>query len=295
MSDNYGFDFNNDGKVSFTESHMTYHIERETARNNSIGSSFDRSSPVTESVRISHKTKTEDSGNDLNIPDVPGKDEGSSSVKKKPNIAMIVFLIVSIYLIVACSLDYIFNHYFDSTKIISQSIQNMNQSDYQYAIQLIQDGEYREAANKLNYLKKSNFSDAAALKDYAWALYYYEMKDYVLAYNNLVECADVVRQHSEFDNPDELLETIKPLAEKQSADTKRYIEASNKKAAEQWNKSHTNTEKNKKSSSYDSSYESSDEFDVSDYYSAEDFYDDHYDDFFDYYDAEEYYEEHGGF
>ncbi len=33
--DRYGFDFNNDGKVSFEESHLTYHIERETARNNS--------------------------------------------------------------------------------------------------------------------------------------------------------------------------------------------------------------------------------------------------------------------
>ena len=35
MSDRYGFDFNNDGKVSFEESHLTYHIERETARKNS--------------------------------------------------------------------------------------------------------------------------------------------------------------------------------------------------------------------------------------------------------------------
>ena len=42
MSDRYGFDFNNDGKVSFTESHMTYHIERETARNNSLYDSLQR-------------------------------------------------------------------------------------------------------------------------------------------------------------------------------------------------------------------------------------------------------------
>ncbi len=34
MRDCYGFDFNNDGKVSFEESHLTYHIERETARKN---------------------------------------------------------------------------------------------------------------------------------------------------------------------------------------------------------------------------------------------------------------------
>ena len=33
--DHYGFDFNNDGKVSFEESHLTYHIERETIRKNS--------------------------------------------------------------------------------------------------------------------------------------------------------------------------------------------------------------------------------------------------------------------
>ena len=36
MSDRYGFDFNNDGKISFEESHLTYHIERETARNSSL-------------------------------------------------------------------------------------------------------------------------------------------------------------------------------------------------------------------------------------------------------------------
>ena len=49
---------------------------------------------------------------------------------------------------------------------------------------------------------------------------------------------------------------------------------------------------------YNSSSKSSsndDDYNAKDYYSAEDFYDDHYDDFFDYYDAEDYYEEHGGF
>ena len=35
-----------------------------------------------------------------------------------------------------------------------------------------------------------------------------------------------------------------------------------------------------------------DPYDVNDYSSEEDFYDDHYDDFFDYYDAEDYYNEH---
>lgn len=35
-----------------------------------------------------------------------------------------------------------------------------------------------------------------------------------------------------------------------------------------------------------------DPYNVNDYASEEDFYDDHYDDFFDYYDAEDYYNEH---
>ena len=54
--DNYGFDFNNDGKVSFTESYMTYHIERETARNNSLYDSLS-------SKRNSNHTPYKKSGN----------------------------------------------------------------------------------------------------------------------------------------------------------------------------------------------------------------------------------------
>ena len=44
MSDNYGFDFNNDNKVSWEESHLTYQIERETARNNSLYDATHRNS-----------------------------------------------------------------------------------------------------------------------------------------------------------------------------------------------------------------------------------------------------------
>ena len=58
MSDRYGFDFNNDGKVSFTESHMTYHIERETARNNSLYDSMQRNSH--KKIAPSNKKNTTD-------------------------------------------------------------------------------------------------------------------------------------------------------------------------------------------------------------------------------------------
>lgn len=43
---------------------------------------------------------------------------------------------------------------------------------------------------------------------------------------------------------------------------------------------------------YSKSYSSDDKYDVNDYSNEEDFYYDHYDDFFDYYDAEDYYKEH---
>ena len=63
MSDNYGFDFNNDGKVSFEESHLTYHIERETARSNSLSDSLKKSS-VNRDIRdlrdSSHDTENKD-------------------------------------------------------------------------------------------------------------------------------------------------------------------------------------------------------------------------------------------
>ncbi len=64
MIDRYGFDFNNDGKVSFTESHMTYHIERETARNNSLYDSMKKSPKI--STAQSNNKSNSDSSNDGN-------------------------------------------------------------------------------------------------------------------------------------------------------------------------------------------------------------------------------------
>ncbi len=163
---------------------------------------------------------------------------------------------------------------------------------YNSVIRLIQDGEYREAINRIKYLNDNDFNDLEALKNYAWTLYHYERKNYVETYNHLEMCIDAIRLHPEFDSPDALMEEIKPLAEKQREATLKEIEELNRQIAEQnAKKQQTTTAKNYKK---DHSY-GSDEYNVSDYYSAEDFYDDHYDDFFDYYDAEDYYYEHGGF
>ena len=66
MSDRYGFDFDNDGKVSFTESHMTYHIERETARNNSLYDSLQRNTR-NKTARSSNKVNADKSQSGFGI------------------------------------------------------------------------------------------------------------------------------------------------------------------------------------------------------------------------------------
>lgn len=278
MSDNYGFDFNNDGKVSWEESHLTYNIERETARNNSLYDSL-------------HKTKVSDDRRSSDT--VARSDNTSSSASQTPKNSVakdlmkagLITLIVIAVLVGVLYLIYTFN-----SKIQQDAYYYNNQLNYNKGIEYIQKGEYRLAVDIFKSVNKNYFTDAEALVNYAWTLYHYERKNYVETYNHLEMCIDAVRLHPEFDSPDELMEEIKPLAEKQREATLKEIEELNRQIAEQNKKKQETTTTKKKNYSY-----SSDEYNVSDYYSAEDFYDDHYDDFFDYYDAEDYYEEHGGF
>ena len=66
MSENYGFDFNNDNKVSWEESHLTYHIERKTARNNSLYDATLRSSRKKSESKNKNNT-TDNSNNDFGL------------------------------------------------------------------------------------------------------------------------------------------------------------------------------------------------------------------------------------
>ena len=75
MSDNYGFDFNNDGKVSFEESHLTYHIERETARSNSLSDSM-RKSTVSDDIRRM-RNSSDDTDNGTDDKNTSGDSDGS--------------------------------------------------------------------------------------------------------------------------------------------------------------------------------------------------------------------------
>ena len=204
-------------------------------------------------------------------------------------------LIIKIFLISFAVIAVVYGGFYLISRVYVQSIKDQKyytaQSNYNPAVQLIQDGDYKGAAEILGKTGQKEFEDSDKLRQYAWALYYYyDTKNYSEAYLHLEKCIDTIRQHTEFPSPDKLMEEIKPLADKQREDTLKEIEEKNRKIAEQNAKKQETTASRK-----NYSYSPDDEYDVSDYYSAEDFYDDHYDDFFDYYDAEDYYNDHGGF
>jgi len=341
MSDRYGFDFNNDGKVSFTESHMTYHIERETAQKGYLSSYLDSRASVRNTSRVSSPTK---------ITENTTKPAEVQPEKKKSYTGLIIFLVIVVIVIGSIIAD---------NAIKQAKLQNA----YDNAIELIRNGDYGGARNQLWDLRDKGFSDIKALEKYCSALSEYSQGSYISAQVDLEACIDTIRKHDEFDDPDALMSAILPLADAERAENKRRAEEQERIRQENWRKNGApyvgmkeseitttsigrysktggNYEGSKRcnlyywfnskgeqtysvrccegkviqvwddrdnprsfkvkstKSYYNSSSKSSnkdDEYNVKDYYSAEDFYDDHYDDFFDYYDAEDYYEEHGGF
>ena len=332
MSDYNGFDFNNDGKVSWEESHLTYHIERETARNNSLYDALHKSTPVRKASVASSSSPSDISK--------PIKTTENTSVNKRSYTGLIVFIVIIVG-ILAC--------------IIGDNIIKRVNDDkaYAHAIELIQNGEYSAAKSQLWDLEGKGFGDVKALEKYCNALSEYERGSYISAKIDLEACIDAVRKHNEFADSEELLNTIIPLADAEREENKRQAEERERIAAENWKKngvpyvgmreSEINTSSLGKYGETAHNYEGSKRAnlyywynsqnkcifvvrcldgkvvkatdyrnnpwnyhpgkvtftysapDVSDYYSPEDFYDDYYDDFFDYEEAEDYYYDHGGF
>ncbi len=102
MSDNYGFDFNNDGKVSFEESLLTYKIERNTARNNSLYDALSRRSAAKKSsgtyttVSSSNATPSKDLHKASDNTDSKSPDYSSSTSKKPTHINLTVFIVIAV-------------------------------------------------------------------------------------------------------------------------------------------------------------------------------------------------------
>ncbi len=353
MSERYGFDFDGDGKVSFEESYLTYHIERETIRNNET-SPFENSSLVGTS-----STGRTGSGGvapySSGYPDISNEiiqpSDGDSFFKSLWKIGVIILLII-IGIIAIC--------------VINDRIAKQNA--YDRAISLIQQEKYIYAINALRNLgwsdpKHNYYQDLDTLEDYCWGMDYYRSGKYIEATSHLGKCIGRMDSHSDLRSPYDVIQEIAPLAEQQREENKRRAEEAERKRQEEWRKNgapyvgmkeseitktsigrYSKTSGNYKGAKrcnlyywfnskgeqiysvrccdgeviqvwddrsdprsfkvnstkpyYNSSGSSSnedDEYNVKDYYSAEDFYDDHYDDFFDYYDAEDYYNDHGGF
>ncbi len=355
MSDNFGFDFNNDGKVSFEESYLTYHIERETISNNKYSSSADtRSNSLHTGTGVPHSggsTPHYTSNAVTNVKINKPQEDDNDFFKELKKIGIVVLLIIiGIVAIV----------------LICQRIEK--QIAYDKVIDRIERGEYFYAVCDLNNLSftdlnKVYYKDLDLLKNYCQGMDCYSREDYIMATEYLLKCYGAKWTHDELRSPNDVLLEIEPLKNEQIAENHRRYEEEERIRQENWNKNGApcvgmkeseitktsigrysktggNYEGSKKcnlyywfnskgeqiysvrccegkviqvwddrddprsfkvkstKSYYNSSSKSSsndDDYNVKDYYSAEDFYDDHYDDFFDYYDAEDYYEEHGGF
>lgn len=161
---------------------------------------------------------------------------------------------------------------------------------YNSAEELITQEKYKEAVDLLKSIEKKKYKDTVNLIilcecyiDYEkgrGADAYYDLKNAVFHWQN-------AEQYSNIREFEEILqkehnESIKRMAEnaRKSYEEKKRMEESEKKT--------------KSKSTYVPKYkeDKSDPYNAKDYRNEEDFYDDHYDDFFDYYDAEKYYREH---
>ena len=353
MSERYGFDFDGDGNVSFEESHLTYHIERETIRK-SESSPFESSSAIGKSSTGrtgSGKAAPNSSGNTDISNEIVTPSGGDAFDKDLRKIGIIIVLII-VGIAAIC---------FINDRIAKQKA-------YDNAVSLIQQEKYMDALSNLRKLgwsdpKHNYYQDLDTLEDYCWGMDYYRSGKYIEATSHLGKCIGKMDSHSDLRSPYDVIQEIAPLAEQQREENKLRAEEAERKRQEEWRKNgapyvgmkeseitktsigrYSKTSGNYKGAKrcnlyywfnskgeqiysvrccdgeviqvwddrsdprsfkvnstkpyYNSSGSSSnedDEYNVKDYYSAEDFYDDHYDDFFDYYDAEDYYNDHGGF
>jgi len=163
---------------------------------------------------------------------------------------------------------------------------------YKSAEEYIIQEKYKEAADLLKSIEEKKYKDTFGLItlcecyiDYEkgrGADAYYDLKNIEFHWQN----AEQLLKIREFEKvlQDEHNQYIKRMAEnaQKKYEEKKRIEEAEKKA------------KSKSTSKYVPKYkeDKSDPYNAKDYRNEEDFYYDHYDDFFDYYDAEQYYRDH---
>lgn len=171
--------------------------------------------------------------------------------------------------------------------------------DYRDGIELIHQGEYMEAAQKLNSMYCKEYRDSKGLVVYCYARDCYNDGSVGAARKKLGELhrkyritnSQMAKEIEEFDNKvnDEYPEYLKKQEEQ------RRVEAERESRANLFTTEPVETT-TKKKRSYRTSYQKEDKddsYNPEDYYDPEDFYDDYYDDFADYDEGEDYYYDYG--
>ena len=173
------------------------------------------------------------------------------------------------------------------------------ESKYNKAIALIDEAAYEEAKEQLKVIENEYYKDANDL---------IELCEAHISYNN--GCCGVYMDIDDLDfeyQTKERKEAINEFIKKSKAEYDEFFQQlleDNRKQVEELKKDpnssfYSNKNQPNSSSSYSftpyrspSKDDDDDPYNAKDYSNEEDFYYDHYDDFFDYYDAEDYYNEH---
>lgn len=173
------------------------------------------------------------------------------------------------------------------------------ESKYNKAIALIDEAAYEEAKEQLKVIENEYYKDANDL---------IELCEAHISYNN--GCCGVYMDIDDLDfeyQTKERKEAINEFIKKSKAEYDEFFQQlleDNRKQVEELKKDlNSNFYSDKNQSNSSSTYtftpyrspskdDDDDPYNAKDYSNEEDFYYDHYDDFFDYYEAEDYYNEH---
>ena len=203
---------------------------------------------------------------------------------KRKNILIIIAVVLGLFAIIAIS-TIAEAHYIESK--------------YNKAIALIDEAAYKEAKEQLEIIENEYYKDANDL---------IELCEAHISYNN--GCCGVYMDIDDLDfeyQTKERKEAINEFIKKSKAEYDEFFQQlleDNRKQVEELKKDpnssfYSNKNQSNSSSTYTftpyrspSKDDDDDPYNAKDYSNEEDFYYDHYDDFFDYYDAEDYYNEH---
>ena len=203
---------------------------------------------------------------------------------KRKNILIIIAVVLGLFGIIAIS-------------TISEA--HYIESKYNKAIALIDEADYEKAKEQLKVIESEYYKDANDL---------IELCEAHISYNN--GCCGVYMDIDDLDfeyQTKERKEAINEFIKKSKAEYDEFFQQlleDNRKQVEELKKDpnssfYSDKNQSNSSSSYTftpyrspSKNDDDDPYNAKDYSNEEDFYYDHYDDFFDYYDAEDYYNEH---